>query len=61
MKNKAKGGKMSTWIEIKDPDDIEVDGDDVNIFYSQDNLGSNFITFKKEIIKKLLEKNEKQS
>ena len=35
---------MSTWIEVTDIDDVEIDGSDVNIRYSHDRDGSNYIT-----------------
>ena len=35
---------MSTWIEVTDIDDVEIDGDDINILYDHSPNGNNYIT-----------------
>jgi len=50
---------MSTWIEITDENDIEIDDSDINILYSGDENGNNYIVVKKDIIVKLLKKSRK--
>lgn len=37
---------MSTWIEIKDAEDISYDPDDdeINVLYSDDDFGNNYIS-----------------
>ncbi len=47
---------MSNWIEVTDPEDIEIDGEDINILYSNDKFGNNYIHFKKQMIIDLLAK-----
>ena len=45
---------MSNWIEVTDPEDIEIDGEDINILYETDSQGNNYIHLKKELIIDLL-------
>lgn len=45
---------MSYWIEIK-KEDIEIDGDDINIRLKPDDFGNNYVTVKIIDILKLLE------
>ncbi len=47
---------MSFWQEIEDKDDVEIDGDDINVLTSSDNFGNNYIHFPKQWIIDLLEK-----
>lgn len=34
---------MSIWYEIKDPGDIELDGDELNVLYNSDNQGNYYV------------------
>jgi len=45
---------MSNWIEVTDLKNIEIDGEDINILYSNDKFGNNYIEIKKELIMDLL-------
>ncbi len=45
---------MSHWIEIK-KEDIEIDGDDINISLEPDNFGNNYVTIKIMDVLELLE------
>lgn len=45
---------MSIWHKVTEPDDIEIDGEDINILYKTDNQGNSYVYFKKSIITKLL-------
>ena len=49
---------MSTWIEITDPDDVELDPetDQINILYSTDNFGNNYVTLSSSMIMELFKK-----
>lgn len=49
---------MSNWIEIKKDDiDIDYDGEELNILYSHDNIGNNYVTVKiKDILDKITER-----
>lgn len=49
---------MSTWIEITDPDDVELDPetDRFNVLYSTDEFGNNYVTLPGSIIRELLKK-----
>ncbi len=49
-------GRMSNWIEVTDHENIEIDGEDINILYSEDKFGNNYIHFKKQMIIDLLAK-----
>ncbi len=45
---------MSNWIELTDPEAFEIDEEDINILYSEDKFGNNYVHFKKELIADLL-------
>lgn len=47
---------MSTWIEITDPDDVELDPETgrINILYSTDEFGNNYVTLPGSMIMDLL-------
>jgi len=47
---------MSTWIEITDPDDVELDPEAgrINILYSTDEFGNNYVTLPGSMIMDLL-------
>lgn len=45
---------MSHWIEIK-KEDIEIDGDDINISLEPDEFGNNYLTIKIMDVLELLE------
>ena len=45
---------MSNWTEVTDHDDIEIDGEDINILISGDKFGNNYIVIKKDLILDLL-------
>lgn len=49
---------MSTWIEITDPEDVELDPetDEFNILYSTDEFGNNYVTLPGSMIRELLKK-----
>ena len=49
---------MSTWIEITDPDDVELDPetDRFNILYSTDEFGNNYVTLPGSMIRQKLQK-----
>lgn len=44
---------MSNWIKVG-IDDIEIDGDDINILYSSDYNGNNYVYVKLDDILKLI-------
>ena len=46
---------MSEWIEVKDFNDLDIDGEDLNILYEQDNFGAKYITIPMAFIVKILE------
>ena len=46
---------MSKWQEVK-IEDIEIDGEDVNIYIGSDDEGNNYVYFNLEDFKKLISK-----
>jgi hypothetical protein len=53
---------MSTWINIKDQDDVDYDSgvmteDSIDIFLNQDNFGANYVTCPVKFILKVLRDN----
>ena len=46
---------MSRWLEIEDIEDLEVEGDMLNVLYESDDWGNNYIQIPIEMIKKKLE------
>ena len=44
---------MSDWITVK-KEDIELDGDDINVYFESDDFGNRYIILKVEDIKALL-------
>lgn len=48
---------MSTWHEVK-KDDLTLDGEDINIYLNNDDLGANYAIVKIADIKALLEDNQ---
>ena len=50
---------LSYWIEITDPDDITIDGDDVDICYNSKD-GNNYITIKLDLLSKKLQEEMKR-
>jgi hypothetical protein len=49
---------MSTWITIKDKEDIDYDPKDntIDVLYSDDKFGNNYISIPVEFIKEILNK-----
>ena len=45
---------MSTWKEITDPENIELDGEDINILVSTDKDGNNYVYMKKDVFLRAL-------
>jgi len=45
---------MSHWIEITNKEDIEIDGDDVEIYIGSDDAGNNYVTVPKKLLISLL-------
>ena len=47
---------MSNWIEIKDSNDVSIDGvwGDIHILYSTDDFGNNYISVPIEFITEVL-------
>jgi len=51
---------MSNWIEVDDPEDIDIDGDDIDIFIGNDKFGNNYVTIPLSIMQeKILQYLEK--
>ena len=50
---------MSMWKDIK-KEDIEIDGDEINILESTDDNGNNYIVLKIQDVKDLLIKSEEE-
>jgi hypothetical protein len=53
-----KEGLMSSWIEIKDPEDVEVVDDEIQIRYDADHTGNKYIYFKVAFVKSKLPSEE---
>ena len=49
---------MSKWQEAK-PEDLEIDGENINIMLESDNEGNNYVEVKIKDIQKLLKKPNK--
>lgn len=49
---------MSNWKDIK-KENVEIDGEDINIYLGYDEFGNNYATMKIKDVKELLEENEK--
>jgi len=45
---------MSNWIEIKDRDDVEIDGDRLEIMLEPDDFGNNYVVVPLAFIKDAL-------
>jgi hypothetical protein len=45
---------MSNWQEIK-KEDIELDGEDINIYLGSDDFGNNYVILKVKDVKDLLD------
>lgn len=48
---------MSEWHEAKE-EDVELDGEEVNIYINNNDFGSVYVTVKIDIIKKILKQYE---
>jgi len=51
---------MSTWIDITDPDDVEIDANlhEMNILYGSDDFGNNYISIPLTIVMAAIEKHK---
>jgi len=45
---------MSLWYEVKDIDDLDIDGEDLNILFNTDYNGNCYVTVPIALIKEVL-------
>lgn len=52
---------MSHWIEINNPDQVEIVDDELQILYDSDDWGNNYIALPMDIIRRLIESDNPRS